>query len=456
MKLHEFQIDSLQALMREPTNRYIIAHEQGLGKTPIAIHALKAHMDPGDQSLVVTPALVRPNWIVEFSKWWPTHPEIGVIKFGERKSLTKAQREELIAVHQAGIQVVSPELLHTVMQVGWRMIVVDELHYYKNDKSERSKVLKQIIEANPRAFILGLTGTMMPNDVGDIWNPIDLLWPGRVGTKWKFRSRYQNMEQILINDRTGETATKFVGLNELHADELALRLRSMCSRTTRVEVAHLLPTFDIHIVRFDVEAGRLRGNEVEDQLHVLADLKIEKITEWVIDATEKTSHVACVAHHKEITADLAREIQAQGGNVFHVDGDIPVEERIQIIEAAKSASQAVLVGTIQSLGIGIDLTRFCIAIAAELHWSPGVMEQLLLRFSRLSGTVPSAFYFSVVPGTIDEVIATRLETKFAAINPTIKPGEVGQRMSGLMEINEEEWLENITTAAAELEEDGYS
>ncbi len=121
------------------------------------------------------------------------------------------------------------------------------------------------------------------------------------------------------------------------------------------------------------------------------------------------------------------------------------------IEEAKNSPNAIFVGIIDALGIGISLTKFTQAIFAEFHWSPGMMEQCLLRFSRLDSDVPSAVYFSMVPGTIDEVIASRLEEKFRAINMIATPGVVGSSMTNLLQLSEEDFLKGIADAARELE-----
>lgn len=457
-KLYPPQLASIQPALKDQTRRFVLNHEMGVGKSACAVEIIN-QLYPGSV-LVVCPAMVRLDWVKAFDKFDTARRIPQIHRYGVRKNLTKLQTLEQEVAHLAAVQVVSPDLVAHVRQTNWDLLILDEIHMYKNEKAIRSKQVRKLLESNPQAMVLGLTGTLAPNDLGDIHNPLDMLWPGRLGNKYSFRHRYQNRRLKEINDKTGETVTEFYGLNEAHAAELATRLAGMSTRVTRADVAQFLPSFDIKLIRFDVGVDwTLPGytrSDIDYAVEQAAKAKISCVVDWVAATKESTTHVAVLAHHKNIAWALAEQIATKLPleRVIYVDGEIPVDKRIAKIEEAKAAGSAILVGTIQSMGIGISLTKFTQAIFAEFHWSPGVMEQVLLRFSRLDSMVPSAVYFSMVPGTIDEVIATRLEEKFAAINPIATAGIVGGKLDGLLQLDEEAFLRGITEAAMRLEDDG--
>ena len=448
MSLYLPQIQALQPALNEPTKRYVLNWEQGTGKTPAAITLMQAF---GVQSvLVVCPSMVKRSWQDQLDTWWPGHPGVDAISTHDEALLAKAP-----------IQIVSYGLVQDVWATDWYLIIIDEIHFVKAPGSVRSLAVRELVKANPKAYILALTGTLMPNDIGDVWNPLDMLWPDRFGSHWKFRHRYQNSYEKVINAQTGESRTQFEGLNPLHADELKMRLSAISTRVTREDVAEYLPPFDIKLLRMStdpVASGAQDVGEIERGLELAAHAKLGQVVDWVVDTQETTSHVCALAYHQAVAREMFERLTARLPlkKIIYVDGTVPIPQRINALEAAKSAPDAIVVAALKSVGIGIDLTWLTQAIFAELYWSPGVMEQVLLRFSRLSGKLPSAVYFSLVPGSIDEVIAVRLADKFRAINPTTaKPGEVGGRFENLLDISDAEWLAGLTKAAAQLQEEDY-
>src|SRR3990167_6029917 len=239
MKLYPPQTTALAAALAEPTRRYVLNWEQGTGKTPAAIEFMKAKQ--AQRVLIICPALVRQSWEDQLDAWWPAPPLVEAAQTG-----TDARNMA------APIQLISYGLVHEVKQTGWDLIIVDEIHYVKTPDSVRSLAVRELVAANPGAYVLALTGTLMPNDIGDVWNPLDMLWPDRFGSHWKFRNRYQNSYEKIINEKTGESRTQFEGLNDLHAEELRLRLGALSTRVTRGDVAEYLPPFDIKLIRMPV------------------------------------------------------------------------------------------------------------------------------------------------------------------------------------------------------------
>ena len=457
--LYPPQLAAIQPALIEQTRRFVFNSEQGTGKSVMSVEVFKYFNNP--KTLVVCPAIVRLDWGVAFDKF-NSGANYAIYRNGKRQQLTKLQQEFFDWAPHADVQIVSVDLVDALVDnQAFGLIILDEIHLYKNPKALRSKQVRSLLERNPQAYVLGLTGTLAPNDVGDIHNPLDLLWPGRFGNKYAFQHRHQNKKIKIINEQTGEQRSSFYGLREDTKEELHFRLSQLSTRVTRGDLAEFLPVFDVNLLKLDIPKLDMRAArsaaEVENALFLFAHHKTCQVVDWVESTKQTTTHVCVAAHHKEIAHKLVREIQKRLPLelVVHVDGDVPVDKRMEMIEAAKQAPSAILVCTIQSTGLGISLTKFTQAICAEFHWSPGVMEQFLLRFSRLDSMIPSAMWFAMVPGTIDEVIATRLEEKFRAINPVAGAGLIGGKLESLLKLDEDEFLRGITAAAEALEEGGY-
>ena len=145
---------------------FLLADEPGLGKTAQAL--LAAQAADAFPLLVVVPNVVKTNWARESALWTP------------RRSVTVIHGDGQNIDGFADIVVVNYEVLDR--HVGWmddhgfRGMVVDEAHFIKNKKSQRSQhvleLSRRIRTRVPRPLLMALTGTPLINDIEDfraIW-----------------------------------------------------------------------------------------------------------------------------------------------------------------------------------------------------------------------------------------------------------------------------------------------
>jgi DNA repair and recombination protein RAD54B len=76
------------------------------------------------------------------------------------------------------------EFFPPLLSVSWKLIVVDEYHEYKNTKSVSHKALAKLRNNSTSCPLIGMTGTLMSNTHKELFNLIDLVHPGLLGT-WK-------------------------------------------------------------------------------------------------------------------------------------------------------------------------------------------------------------------------------------------------------------------------------
>ncbi|MGH3371274.1 MAG: SNF2-related protein, partial [Nocardioidaceae bacterium] len=145
---------------------FLLADEPGLGKTAEALLAAKAA--DAYPLLCVVPSVVKTNWAREAARWTPSRSVTVIHGSGEKID------------GFADIVVVNYEVLDR--HVGWianhgfRGMVVDEAHFIKNKKSQRSQhvleVADRIRQRVARPLMMALTGTPLINDIDDfraIW-----------------------------------------------------------------------------------------------------------------------------------------------------------------------------------------------------------------------------------------------------------------------------------------------
>ena len=471
MQLHPHQLAAVKHAYNAPGQRFFMLDDTGTGKTVQAIEATKwiyasikasqrvTQWDPN--ILVVCPAIVRSNWLRELDLWWEGHPFAAPILYGKaNESLTKKQAVARMVSYASPIMVTSYNLVHAIPpDQFFSVIILDEAHRLKGAKTKWSKHIRTLITNNPSAAVFALTATPMPDRPQDAHNLLDIVCPGRFGSRYQFQSRYQLYEP----DEYATSGKKFYGVNPVHAGELRNRIAAISSRTTKAEIAHLLPPFDVKTLRVkaEVEAPRdWTASSIEAMLYDAARAKIPHVMEWLSDAVESSSHVTVLTHHRDLARKIRDEAQRKFDQpCFLATGELTPEKRNEVLAQAKDSPSAIVVATMDSVGIGIDMTFTPQALFAELSYRPEAMIQALGRFSRLSGSVPSTCRLLVVEGTIDEVIAAKLEEKIAFINDAVKAGQTESALQASLKNDtvSGDWINELRQAAAGMagDEGGY-
>jgi superfamily II DNA or RNA helicase len=419
LKLYPFQQDAVNHILVAHKNRRILSFEMGLGKTPTAIVAAANLRDSWGETpriLVVTPAIVRSHWLSQFNDWWPDHPEVGLITMGrERKSGSKKLLKERDHAYQCPIQIVSPALLGEVDTGPWNLVVFDEVHRLKDPGAKQSKAAANIAKNNRDAAIFALSGTLIPNDVKDLWHPLWLLFGDEWGKpsgrypSWGFCQRYSTK----VPNEHSPLGYDFKGANPAKLPELRERLARVSSRVTKAEVAHLLPPFLVSLKPIDEETDFV---SVEDWQARAGTEKLPQAQEWVEDALEQASHICILTWHKATAEAYAAALSGGEAEVTLVTGNSSPEVRNALLDKAKRTPKAIVVATMDSIGIGIDMTFCTQALLVELHWRLEIVLQVLGRFSRLSSSVPSSVDILAFRNSIDEQQARSLLRKVADVN----------------------------------------
>lgn len=458
MKLYEFQERAIQDVINAPKNRWIVDFEPGLGKSAVAIHVAihiaRRVADTGRsfRVLICTPAIVRQAWQEQFDLWWPGHPELGIINGGrERKSGSKNYLEVLRTAYLAPVQVVSYALLSDVDASPWDLVVFDESHRLKSPGAIQSKFAKQLVKTNPGAAVLLLTGTLMPDDVKDLWHQLDLVQPGAWGRSsgkypsFSFCNRYSGK----VPNKHSPLGYDFRGGNPNKMGDLRNRLRRISTRVTKAEVAHLLPPFLVKLIKIEETSS---FKTVEDWEKNAGGVKEKAILEWVEDATAQASHVCVLTYHKDTAKVYAEQCSRLFGEeleIFLITGELQAERRNQELAKAKDSKRAIVVATMDSVGIGIDMTYCTVACMAELHWKVDVILQALQRFSRLSSKVPSSVDILCLSNSIDEMQARAIKKKLDAINAVNGAGFTDEKIKTSLELvkePEDKVLAKLTSA----------
>ena len=110
------------------------------------------------------------------------------------------------------------ELLRRLCSNGKTLVVVDEIHAFKNPKSQLTQALRFCIE-NTELF-WGITGTTLSRSLEDTYNIINLIKPWYLGGFLQFRDRYCTTVKKIIGrnpDRSYKYAIEITGIKDPEA-----------------------------------------------------------------------------------------------------------------------------------------------------------------------------------------------------------------------------------------------
>jgi SWI/SNF-related matrix-associated actin-dependent regulator 1 of chromatin subfamily A len=437
-KYYPFQKAGIQFALSRPAT--LIGDEMGIGKTIQAIGVINADTTI-KSALVICPASLRLNWKRELLSWLVRPLNVGI---AEGKSWPEG----------CDIVVINYDILAKNMDMinrkKWGLIIVDEAHYIKNPKSNRSKLVVQITNKIPRKIFL--TGTPVPNKPVEGWPIFNALAPDVFSSFWKYAQNYCDAHQ-------GKWGWDMSGASNL--DELQRELRgSIMVRRLKKDVLTELPAKTRQVILLPVnglrsviaaEQAALRefkkkliaakksvkklkpeGPLYKDAVETLKGLrtfhistmsiirkktavaKIPYVIEHVKAALEEQSKIVVMAHHHDVVDGLAKGLAEFG--VVKFTGRDSMTQKDKAVSDFQTGSARVFIGSIQAAGVGLTLTAASMALFAELDWVPGNISQAEDRLHRIGQENGVLIQHIVIDESIDANMAQRLVEKQAVLD----------------------------------------
>lgn len=412
------QYQAIAADLILKTGSLLLADELGLGKTACAIAAMTdLRTRP---ALVVTLTHLPRQWVAEIAKFAPgltTHilrstrpyelpPDTDVI-------VTSYSKLSGWADHLAG---------------KIRFVVYDEAQELRTgDGTQKYDGAKYVSEQ--AAFCAGLTGTPIYNYGNEIYNVLDCIRPGALGTMHEFSREW-------CRDTRNKSARKEVV--EPKAFGRYLRDAGLMLRRTRADVGRELPPLTIIPHEIDADLHPLREvktTAVELARIILAETEIEKGRKmraaeelsWKLRQATGVAKAAHAAAFVRMLVEGDEPVLLYGWHhlVYRVWGDLLEDLRPAFYTGEESVKQKeeararfldgdtrVLIMSLRA-GAGLDgLQHACRTVVfGELDWSPGVHEQCAGRVFRDGQQDPVMAYFLVASVGSDPVIADVLGLK---------------------------------------------
>jgi len=402
----------------------LVADVVGLGKTATAIISF---LDPRTRpAVVVCLAHLPKQWEKQIAKFAPA---LRVHRIGQSTPYA------LPLVDGRGPDVV---ILSYHKLDGWakvlssygQSIVFDEAQELRHSDTNRYRAARAIADAVK--FRLGLSATPIYNYGGEIFNVLDMIRPGALGTRTEF------LREWCTEARGGEKAI----LKDPQAFGAWARDQFLIVRHTRKEVGRELPPIQRipHTVDTDPAAlSAVQGRAAEmariilgqvaatdgDRLQANAQLnallrqatgvaKAPYVAEFVRLLIEAGETVLLFGWHRAVY-DIWVEKLKDLAPLLYTGTESPAA-KAEAERLFVTGQRRLLIMSLRS-GAGVDgLQEVCrVVVFGELDWSPGVHEQCIGRVARDGQDDPTLAYFLVSDEGSDPSVAETLGLKRAQV-----------------------------------------
>lgn len=199
--------------------------EMGVGKSAAAF--LPAILEPEkyQRVLIITPANVKRGWLRDMvDEWGSDIAEWTMYDSKANQCIVSYFDERFVLVNY---NILGKYMNDKLTEKPFDMIICDEAHMVKNDKTQNYKNVYKIVEANPSAKLVLVSGTPASNRMDDLFAPLKLSRHPLGDDRKAFEQRY-----LLRGARN-----KVIGA--LNQEELHRRLSGWMFRRTQADTIGL-------------------------------------------------------------------------------------------------------------------------------------------------------------------------------------------------------------------------
>jgi hypothetical protein len=432
----------------------LFGDEMGLGKTIQALGVVNA-----DQTLksvlVVCPAGIKINWQREAKRWLVRPMSIGIA--------TSA------GLPATDVVIVNYDILLALAALirgrAWDAIVLDEVHYAKNKKAQRTQALFgkwnkelrrwDIEPLKPRRW-LALTGTPILNRPNELWTLVHAFDRNGLGKNWMdFHVRYcgghqgdygfdasgaSNLAELNTKLRASFMVRRLkkdvltdlppkvrqVIVLEPTAKALALikREKALVERVTQAKALVGAASDDEAVYQAAIkaleDATDAAFEEMSKLRHEVALAKLPQVAEHCCDVLEGgVDKVVVWAHHRDVVTGLRDALGEYKPIVVY--GDMtPAQAQMGVDLFQTDPARRVFIGSIKKAGVGFTMTAASHEVFAERDWTPGWVNQAEDRCHRIGQTDSVLIQHIVLDGSLDagmtQMMVSKQEVADAALD----------------------------------------
>lgn len=443
------QISTAQKVINEMGGKALLADEVGLGKTFEAGLIIKEYLllNLVNKILILTPASLTQQWKDELEEKFNLKPILNN-NYGEWHN-----GEIIIGSIDTAKR---PEHQNAILEKPYDLVIVDEAHKLKNNKTANWKLISSI----NKKFLLLLTATPIQNDLKELYNLISLLGYEHLGSYSSFKNNYvigkrvpknpeklkailskvmirnnknntnviwpkrsvillpvelDNKERVLYDKLTDYIKKKYYENLTFNKGILSLITlqKEICSSSFAVqETLKKMIDTRTNIDPALVNLWNLAQNILNNQKANLLIPLIKNNTDKILIFTE----------YLQTQNYIVKKLSDEGIKYVIYNGQMNLREKRKSQQEFKESYQ-VMVCT-ESGGEGLNLQHCNMIINYDLPWNPMRVEQRIGRIHRLGQKKDVFVYNFSTNNTIEEYIVNLLHQKINLFEKVIGSLEV--------------------------------
>ena len=456
VKLLDHQLAAAHRAITNTGKGTLFADEVGLGKT-IEIGMVLKEMDIRDTHeslLVLTPAQLAPQWTKELQE-----------KFGMEFVCNYDDDFQGFDAHDKIVASVDTakgaRYMDDVLDRQWDVLVLDEAHCVRNEDTQRYDLIDKIDYRE--AFFA--SATPIQNEISDLYNIVDLIRPGLLGTRNEFESRYvvdgegtqiknsddlqRKLNRVMIRNRREETdidftnrevrtrtltpsdaetdlyerVTDYVRSNYENKDAkhlvlLLLQKEVVSSPSAVMATVEKWLQGEGEATISDAEKEQLRDiKAAAEQISTTTkQQRLQDIVETVHEHQDM-SRLVVFTQFRPTQKEVTESIKELDQTVHTVNGDFSSAEKESVV-ADFEREGGVLVAT-DSISEGRNL-QFCnVMVNYDLPWNPMKVEQRIGRIDRIGQEREVHVFYLALEGTVEEHVLNKLYDKINLFTQSI-------------------------------------
>ena len=444
--LRDYQEDGVRWMLRMTSwgAGVCLADDMGLGKTVQTIAVMLSRKSVGAQ-MVVAPASVVGNWRREVQRFAPSLNALMLneLNVNDRASAISALGPGDLLVLTYGLLVSECENL---ISREWASVCLDEAHTIKNRETKSSAAAMQL-KAGCRII---LTGTPIQNHLGELWNLMQFINPGLLGSYDHFNMSF------IVPIAAGRQEPR---------SQLKRLIAPFLLRRTKQQVVRELPDKEEIMVPVTMSSEemavyelirRQAKSELESSstLSVNALAMITKLREAACSATLADKALSIPSSKLDVLLDKLTQIIQQGNRVlvfsqftsfldmaitemeaagindyFYLNGSTPVRDRSKMVEEFQNGHKSVFLVSLKAGGLGLNLTGANYVIHLDPWWNPAIEQQATDRAYRIGQKQKVTVYHLIAENTIEEKILRLHQTKRSLADSLLQDTDMSHKLT---------------------------
>lgn len=426
----------------------ILGDDMGLGKTVQTIAFLEylRQQNALGPTLIIVPTSLVYNWYEEGRKF---APQMDMEIFDSRKA-DEYQKKWIEGVKPKSPSVIIctygllTDNLELFKSRPWAFAIFDEAQNLKNIKAKRSLAAREL----PAEHKFCLTGTPMENHLGEFFSLLDLSVPGALGPYQDFLKTYCSGKRAAVESDDLDflkmkvkplvlRRTKELVLNELPEktetvvhmdfDKKQEKIYKDIAVSWNERIKELIDSDGLPNSQLQMLTALLRLRQVCSFPQTVPNVKYDqdppKLKALLANLSEliENHHSVVVFTNFVATLDLIKlRLQQEGLPVLAFSGKDGVKKRREILSQFNDTANGpqVLLMTLKTGGVGLNLTKASYVFHLEPWWNPAAENQASDRVHRIGQTQAVQIYRFIMRNSVEEKIQELKKLKseaFAAL-----------------------------------------